>query len=299
MTFIHTFNSEPMLKNIFGYMGEYLETVRANIIDYTYSAYCIKSMPGCRIVLYADPVGAEILNHIPYDEVHVLNDFHSDARFAASIKFEAIKHMTKNDVLIDGDLFIQNPECLKIIKSYDKYDFVYSFFEPNLFIMGAKGERADRYEKLVNQLAKKSHLFTHPYELPISINEIQWPNTSFMKFNNMDLKKKYLEQYMKFKNNLSDLVFENTWPDLIIEQFHMGRLLEAGGYKSKAMIEGFPSAEGNNYAISIGFTHLGGPKRLYTNFFADRLEQRFGKKVLEQANEQITKWGHEKLCDGK
>ena len=299
MTFIHTFNSEPMLKNIFGYMGEWLETVRANIIDYTYSAYCIKNIPGCRIVLYADPAGAEILSHIPYDEVHVLNDFHSDARFAASIKFEAIKHMTKDDVLIDGDLFIQKPECIKIIESYDKYDFIYSFFEPNQFIMGPKRERADRYEKLVNQLAKKHYLFTHPYELPVSIDDIRWPNTSFMKFNNMDLKKKYTEQYMKFKQGLSDLVFENIWPDLIIEQFHMGRLLQTGGYKSKAMIEDFPSAKSNNYAVSIGFTHLGGPKRLYTSFFAEQLKQRFGEKVLEQANEQINKWGHEKLHNGK
>ena len=66
LTFIHTFDSAPMLKNKFYHFGKYEDTIRANLVDYTYSAYCIKSLPDCRIILYAEQKGAEILNHIPY-----------------------------------------------------------------------------------------------------------------------------------------------------------------------------------------------------------------------------------------
>jgi len=285
LTFIHTFDSAPMLKNKFLFLGDYDKTVQANIIDYTYSAYCIKSLPDCRVVLYADPQGAEILNHIPYNEVRVLKDFQSNIDFAAAIKFEAIKHMTQNDILIDGDLFIQKPECLDIIRSYDKYDFVYSFYEPTSFII-PDDNRRDFYKNMLDELSRKTELFEHPYKLP-ELSDIAWPNTSFMKFNNQELKQKYIEQYAKFKNGLSGLNFDKSWPDVIIEQYHMGKLLADGGYSSKPMVEDFPTPQSNAYALSIGFTHLGGAKRNFTEIFASKIAEKFGIEVLEQAQNKI------------
>lgn len=278
MNFIHTFDSKPLLKNKFAYMAKFEDNLRAVLTDYTYSAYCIKAIPHQRIILYTDSEGAKLLDHIPYDEVHVLKDFQSNPHFAASIKFEAIKNMTSNDCLIDGDLFIQNPICVDLVSSYVKYDFVYSFFEPNSFIVPDK-RSVKFYDGLLVEMAKRAHLFTPPYNLIEDKNDICWPNTSLMKFNNMKLKNEYLEQYMKFKNGLNGLNFKNVWPDVIIEQYHMKCLLEHGKYSAKAMIENFPTEASNTYALSIGFTHLGGGKYHFTDYFNDRIVSSFGKDV--------------------
>lgn len=295
MRFIHTFCSKPLLVNKFGYQAGYSDRLEAILIDYTYSALCVKEILGQQIVLYADETGAEILKHIPYDEVKIVNGFDTDAHFAASIKFEAIKDMTKDDVLIDGDLFIQNKRCLTEIENKNSLDFVYSFFEPWEFVLCNHDEETrsriiKHYEFLIDVMMERKELFTPPYSLPEFIEDICWPNTSFMKFNNMKLKNEYIKQYHKFKNGLTGLDFKDTWPDVIIEQYHMKKLLEHGGYTSAPMVPAFPEKESNNFALAIGFTHLGGSKHKFTEFFRKRLEEHFGVEMIRKVDEQYNHW---------
>lgn len=284
MNFIHTFYSKPLLNNKF---NKYETLIDVIITDYTYSAYCCKKLLGQKITLYADKLGAEILGHIPYDDVKIL-DFDSSIDFAASIKFEAMKYMTPDDVLIDGDLFVQNERCINLISEYSKtYDFIYSFFEPSSHTLGTA---AEKHYMSVNKMKERIELFKEPYTLPECDDDYRWPNTSFMKFNNMELKEKYIEQYHYFKNGLEGLDFGKAWPDIIIEQHNMRKLLESGGYSSKAMIEDFPTNESNDYAIQIGFTHLGHCKVSMNSVFKDMIRIRFGNDELQNVENQITKW---------
>lgn len=295
MNFIHTFCSTPLLKHKFNYQAGYSNRLEAILVDYTYSALCVKNILKQRIILYADETGAEILNHIPYDEVIVLKNFDADIHFAASIKFEAIKNMTVDDVLIDGDLFLQKESCMNAIKEKNGFDFVYSFFEPWEFVMraGDEGEfnySVKFYDFLVSTLAKRIELFTPPYSLPEKVEDICWQNTSFMKFNNLKLRDEYLKQYMKFKEGLKGLDFKNTWPDVIIEQYHMKKLLEYGKYTSAPMIPDFPTQESNKYALGLGFTHLGGAKHRFTKMFKKSIEEKFGQEVLEAVVKKQKEW---------
>ena len=289
MNFIHTFYSKPLLNNKF---SEYELVLDAIITDYTYSAYCCQKILGEKITLYADKLGAEILSNIQYDEIKII-DFNSSIDFAASIKFEAINDMTEDDVLIDGDLFLQDIKLLDLINEYSKnYDFVYSFFEPYMQATRTDNglDNPTKFKKMFSKMRTKEEIFKEPYTIPACDEDLSWPNTSFMKFNNMELKQKYLEQYLFFKKELEDIDFENTWPDLIIEQYNMKKLLEYGGYSSKAIIEDFPTNESNKYAIKIGFTHLGFSKIKINKLIKKDFKARFGEEELQKIEDQISKW---------
>lgn len=287
MRFIHTFYSKPLLKNKF---DNYEALVGVIISNYTYSAYCIHRL-GYQIILYADKIGGEILSNIPYDEIKII-DFNESADFAASIKFEAIKDMGPDDIHIDGDLFIQKPDCIKLIDEYKDYDFIFSFFEENQYIAGLEKYRR-YYNKMLSKFRTKAELFTEPYILPTDVSQLKWPNTSFMKFNNMELKKEYVRQYKFFINAFRDVDFEETWPDLFFEQYHMMQLVNYYGYKYKEMVTGYPTDEANDYALEIGFTHLGTVKMEYTQDFNDILKD-LSPETYEEMLKQIEKYQHNK-----
>lgn len=283
MRFIHTFNSKPLLKEKF---DKYETSLDVILTDYAYSAECCKKH-GYEIILYTDEKGAELLSHIDYNEVIIL-DLSDTGHFAASIKFEAIKNMTEDDVLIDGDLFIQNKKAFEIIESCNNYDFVYSFFEPNKFTCLEQKNR-DKYYYMFSKFYECENIFQKPYELAKNISELEWPNTSLMKFNNLELKEKYINQYLYHLQNLIHIDFKHTWPDIIIEQFHMKRLLESENYTSKPIIENFPNPEANNFAIEIGYTHLGSGKVVYNEYFKQKLKS-LDNDLYNKVQNQIEKY---------
>jgi hypothetical protein len=283
MRFIHTFNSKPLLKEKFNKYETILDVI---LTDYAYSAACCKKH-GYDIILYTDKLGAKMLSHIGYNEVIIL-DLPDEGHFAASIKFEAIKNMTEDDILIDGDLFIQNKKAFEIIESYKNYDFVYSFYEPNRFVL-LDDKKLNMYKDMFNVFIKNKSVFKKPFELIKSYSELEWPNTSLMRFNNLELKNKYLEQYMYHLQKLVNIDFGRTWPDIIIEQFHMKRLLEYGNYTSKPIIENYPNDESNKFALEIGFTHLGNVKINYNEHFKQKLKL-LDSDLYNKVQNQIEKY---------
>ena len=262
MKFVHTFCSTPLLK---GKFNRYIIQLPIIITDYTYSATCLKKL-GQTIELYADQTGADILSHIPYDKVHII-EHNDNAHFAASIKFKALEDMQLGDVLIDGDLFIQQNESIDLIKEYNKqYDFVYSFFEPVEYTVKDQ-QSVNVYNKLLSKMNIANDKFIEPYTQPEMYEDLTWPNTSLMVFNNQHLKDEYIRQYYYHKDALENIDFGTSWPDIIIEQYHMKKLLNHYGFSSKAMIENFPTSTANNYALDIGYTHLGNGKETLNNMF--------------------------------
>lgn len=280
MIFVHSFWAKPLLNNKFNDFSEHLPIVLSN---YAYSVACVKHF-GHKIKLYADPVGAKMLKFLPYDEIIEIEGMENESiHFAAQIKFEALKRMSLDECLIDGDLFLRRPSVYEILESIHT-DFLYSFFEGNDFILKRNEKAAtETYTDSLSIMKKYRDEFKPPYTLDDDLRKYQWPNTSFMRFGNQELKDKYIAQYEYHKNLLRDETFKR-WPDVIIEQYHMYKLLSTG-YKSRPIIYGFASRTTNDYSYLIGFCHLGGDKYALKDRVFEWLEEMDPEIYLSLNNE--------------
>ena len=261
MRFIHTFYSKPLFENKFNKFETALKFVLTN---YTLSAQYVKKF-GHNIILYTDTKGKELLSFIPYDDIIVLKDIEHNKHFAAQFKFKALEHYQYGDVLIDGDCFLRKEEAFKKVAD-DKYDVIYSFFEPYRYTL--QGDMPKYYTKLFSVLRK--YKFESPYKLPKVWKDMGWMNTSLMKFNNLSLLHEYINQYNKHKELLKNANFEDTWPDIIIEQYFLTLLCK--DKRALAMVEDFYYDKNDNQkALDLGFTHLGKAKVSQQQWVSDTL----------------------------
>lgn len=286
MKFIHTFWSKPLFNNKF---NKFETLIKCTLLDYAYSAHCVKKF-GEKIILFTDKKGADILSPIQYDEVHIINDIDKESiHFAAQIKFIALKNSDLGDVLIDGDLFLSKKDSIDILKNKLKEnDVVYSFFEPHEYTV--KGNMDEYYINLINKLNVIK--YQKPYKLPRKFEELNWMNTSLMGFTNQTLKDEYINQYNHHKSLLNNIDFDQVWPDIIIEQYFLTLLCK--NYKSSPIIENFFYDIGcNQYALNIGFTHLGIFKPNYNDYCNNILKKENPKLCNElwfMINKQINEY---------
>lgn len=265
MRFVHTFWSKPLYNNKFNTFNNSLNCILSN---YGYSAACIKSF-GEKIILYADEKGAELLSFILYDEVIIIDGLENESiHCAAQLKFEALKQYKDGDVIIDGDLFIQNDKSLDFIKNYDG-DVLYSFYEPFEYLV--HNLNIQIFSGIFYNLQRVELM--NGYKLPVFFKDMGWPNTSLMKFNNKQALQDYIAQYKYHKDIIKNINFNNGWPDVIIEQYFLKCLCENKGYIYKPVIEGYPHKEANDYALEIGFTHLGSRKINYLEIFNEKFQK--------------------------
>lgn len=282
MRFVHTFWSKPLYNNKFNTFNNSLNTLLSN---YGYSAGCVHAL-GERIILYADEKGAELLSFIPYDEVIIIKDLENESvHCAAQLKFEALKQYQDGDVIIDGDLFIQNSKSLDIIRNYDG-DVLYSFFEPFEYLL--YNLNIQIFSGIFYALQRIKLM--DGYKLPIFFKDMGWPNTSLMKFNNKDALRDYIEQYTYHKNAIKNINFGNGWPDVIIEQYFLRVLCDMKGYKYEPVITDYPKKEANDYALEIGYTHLGSKKLNHIDVFNEKFKKLNPEQYyayLEQYNKYV------------
>ena len=265
MRFVHTFWSKPLYNNKFNTFNNSLNTLLSN---YGYSAGCVHAL-GERIILYADAQGAELLSFIPYDQVIIINNLENESvHCAAQIKFEALKQYQDGDVIIDGDLFIQNSKSLDFIRNYDG-DVLYSFFEPFEYLL--YNLNIQTFSGIFYALQRVKLMGV--YKLPLFFKDMGWPNTSLMKFNNKDALRDYIEQYEYHKNAIKNINFGNGWPDIIIEQYFLRVLCDTKGYKYEPVVADYPKKEANDHALEIGFTHLGSNKLNHIDTFNEKFKK--------------------------
>ncbi len=240
--FVHTFWSVPLFKSYFNNFETSLKTI---LLTYAFSAELIHKW-GYKIKLFADDIGAKILNFIPYDEVVIIDKFVTDdTRFAAQIKFEALKQCSLEHVLIDGDLFLRKNEAIKKVIS-KKADVVCSFLEPQLF-----WQTDGAVLTLLNSMHKT---FKSEFKYDLK-NNLFMCNTSLIKLNNQELKDQWIEQYFRLLPEMQKLK-EKLWLDLILEQIHLTQL--AKNYSIGVIADNFPNC--NDEMLELGFTHLGDTK---------------------------------------
>lgn len=259
MVFVHSFQPEPMLQSKFRPIDVGLKTT---LIDHAYSVECIHKF-GHTIELYTNSLGAEFLKPIPYDKVHIVeNDITSNYHFAASIKFKALQEMSLDQILIDGDIFLEKSVVFELLKNIDK-DIIVSMYEPKERIF--KPEAIQKIFKLCNITNQKG------YEFPKDGDIKGWYNTSCLKFNNEALKKEYIRQYISHVKQAESVNFEgDIWPDIVYEQYNIEALLKNTGCEL-AMINPYYNID-DSFAYKIGFCHLGVAKENSHNFYLRRLQ---------------------------
>ena len=274
MNFCHSFWSKPLFDKKFGDFNNCLYNI---LLDYAYSVACIHKH-GHTITLYADSKGIDLLSFIPYDNV-VKIDIESDEskHFAAQIKFKALKNMSSQDVLIDGDIFIETSDIFDLIK-VNEPDLMYSFDESNetIFMKSNYDNIRSYYDKLLSKFNSVDNLH---FEVP-TIDQLRYPNTSLLKIPNQELKDDYIKQYFYHKNLLKDIDFENTWPDLLIEQYFIWN------YEKDWTIKPLM----NKYVNSTGYIHLGNAKDIMQSKIRQKLyflDKDLMKSTIKKYKEMI------------
>ena len=277
MRFAHSFWTEPLLHSKFDNIHD---SIAINLIEYALSVEYVHKH-GYEIDLYTDKDGSELFKPIPYDNVYVLeNTITNNYHFAASFKFMALGKMPLDSVLIDGDIFLHKPKVYSIIKQ-NKSDILVSMFEPKKYI----AVNRDRNIKMLELI--KPFEFNYPYETPDWKDCDGWYNTSLMKFNDETLKEEYIEQYKDYVDIIKNTDFEETWPDIILEQRHLTQLCRNEHYSISVLVKDFPSDKANKNAIDIGFIHLGSAKRATQQQNVQTLWN-FNKELVLEINEHIT-----------
>ena len=90
---------------------------------------------------------------------------------------------------------------------------------------------------------------------------------------------------------LKDIDFEHTWPDIIIEQYFLKKIIEQGNYSITPIIKSFPYITKED--SELGFTHLGCLKPQYLGLMKQITQtQNIGlyNKVIKKFNEEMTKY---------
>ena len=274
MNFCHSFWSKPLFDKKFGDFNNCLYNI---LLDYAYSVACIHKR-GHTITLYADSKGIDLLSFIPYDNI-VKIDIESDEskHFAAQIKFKALERMSSQDVLIDGDIFIETSDIFDLIK-VNEPDLMYSFDESNetVFMKSNYDNIRSYYDKLLSKFNSVDNLH---FEVP-TIDQLRYPNTSLLKIPNQELKSDYIKQYFYHKNLLKDIDFENTWPDLLIEQYFIWN------YEKDWTIKPLM----NKYVNSPGYIHLGNAKDIMQSKIRQKLyflDKDLMKSTIKKYREMI------------
>lgn len=114
--FIHSFSTKPLKIDCYSISG--MNRLIAQVWYFTLSFAYLKQL-GATIVLHTDSFGKKLLEHIPYDEIHLTLDNMPEGihpRFWAAGKFVAIQNEKPPFIHIDGDVFIKSEKLLNTIE---------------------------------------------------------------------------------------------------------------------------------------------------------------------------------------
>lgn len=280
MKFAHPLWPKPLLENKFKRKVSVSVSILNTLLDYAYSTALIHKF-GHTITLYATKEGAKMLDFIPYDRVVIINIPETDSiHFAAQSKFHALKKMELDEILIDGDVFIETENIYNEIDQKNDCDMLYGFDESNKDIQENIAKvNLEYFDKLLS----KFHDTLYPIPTP---GTIAYPNSCLMKFNNQDLKDKHINQYFYHKELLKDVDWDYTWPDIILEQYFL--MFAAQGYTIEPLFEDYLHLNNDHK----GFVHLGSSKTTFQNQVRQKLyflDRDLFMKTMKRYNELTNK----------
>lgn len=245
MKLVHSLNTRPLSIDCYGVAP--LTRLAGNIWYYSLSVACAKAS-GARIVLHADSLGAALLGHLPYDEIHLTLDAMPRGlhpRFWAAGKMWALEAEPLGSVHIDGDVLIKRPGLLADIED-SEWDFIAQHYESS-----------EWYEK-------ECVLFDrHPgvcLSRGIDPHRHGAYNTGVIGFRDAALKARYINSYKEIALELSRLegplldTSPGLTPDVIVEQRHAHQLCQSAGSRVKLLLP--EESRHGQQAAAIGYQHV-------------------------------------------
>lgn len=200
MNFCHSFYSKPVLTK--GLID--LESV------IWLSSLSVRHLQllGQRVVLYADKLGIELLKPVvPYDEfieIEIPDYVPSDCYAVA--KFMALEKMNLDDIHIDNDVFIKTSRCIELITD-NGADVVTQL----IYKAGMKD-----HEQLLNAINYLRILNFLPDEFPFMLGT----NNGIIGIRNQQLKDDYIDGYLGFLKNNSEILSKYNRKDIVIDTWN-------------------------------------------------------------------------------
>lgn len=239
MELVHCFHSKYCNKNeLFSYICYYLLSC----------LYAKRS--GFNIVCYTD--AEELFKIIPYDKIiGAFKDLERPhKKFFAYPKFELLPSLDKNQILIDGDVFLKD-SSLKDILDLKGYDCI---------VQGMEMEKYNLWDK------DRELFIDTTFPEWYNIKDTYMYNTGVLGFNDTILKNDWVNLYLDLANQVKNGEVKNMYavPELIAEQQSLLQLTQNRGSKVKTILPYFESFELLKYANNIHYQHVLGPrKKLY------------------------------------
>lgn len=247
--FVHSFWTQPCKDNP--------DKLQKYLTYFATSCAYIKKH-GLPIVLHTDSYGKESFKDIPYDEIYdTLDNIPSDInpKFYAYGKFLAMRNEELGCVHIDGDVFIENKELAENILNF-KGDLITQCIEEGRVIQRFYRKwDFDECKDIINKYIDID-------------NSIKAYNCGVVGINNPELKKTYIEGYLKMVEELKDYNFDSPFaiPDLVCEQMYLYSLNPDSELVLKTNI--FQEMK------NLGYTHIMGPNKM-----SDEIIERINNKL--------------------
>jgi hypothetical protein len=247
----HSVWTKPMK----GFRWNVADQLKQNLWLFALSVAYAKKM-GAQIVLHTDQCGKEIYGFLPYDEIYLtLDTLDVHERFWAAGKIYAQEAEPLGSIHIDGDVFLKKRKVYDII-SDTKADLIVQMTEGDNTPSCLGHTYGDNLNCLLSALGKN---------LPVEFNKFQ--NTAYncglVKFNNPELKKRYINGYKQMVRDASNApsfvkqltVDNDICPDLIIEQWWLKSVTDFYNYRVKSVLPEW-GADIQKEANRIGYTHV-------------------------------------------
>lgn len=249
MRFCHSLSTRPL--GIQLYHANTLHRLIGNVCYYSLSLAYLKRL-NQEVVLYTDTLGAALLGHLPYDEIHIILDDIPDElspRFWAAGKIYAIEQEPLGSVHIDGDVFIKKQSLVDSIEKFD-WDLIVQNYE-NVECCGAGYYNEFPYFENDKDFCKQFGIDPTKYGAY---------NCGMLGFRNQKLKDDFINSYKNIALNHSKLNYNSLFdanhrtPDLVTEQTSIYQLSK--DYNVKTLLNPKEGDELKNLCNSLGYQHV-------------------------------------------
>lgn len=242
---VHSFSTRPL--GIDCYATSPVVRMLGNVVYFALSQAYAKRC-GAYTVLHTDSLGAALMGHIPYDEIHLSLDVMPGwvhPRFWAFGKMWALAAESVPCVHIDGDVFLKKPELVESLGGRDSDMTVQSYESGTWYTKEFKA-----YEALNSELRAVGldHTAMGAY------------NTGVLGFADMSLKRRFLDGYFEIVRLVCSRMGQvldadnDLTPDVIAEQRWAWQCSRDA--RVRVLIEARDKREEMALADDMGYQHV-------------------------------------------
>ena len=232
------------------------------ILFYQNCYFCLSSIyanqSGFDIDLYTNYDFGQLLDNAPYKHIYNVFEDHEeyakiDPKIWAWPKFVALDMASRDSVHIDGDVFLKDKSCKKLLE-YNGYDVIVQHAETYEQSVYFKDMWADTFTSI-------EHL-DFPTYIDKKVPESMF-NNGVLGVKNKILWNKYKKAYWYMYNQCVKGNIHKTEfcvPDIIFEQYFLKQICDKDQYSVKSVLNGVTNKELHESAVKKHYQHICGNK---------------------------------------